>query len=61
MDFKLKVAEIFTKLEEDLTIDDALQMIEIPPNSEMGDYAVPCFRFANKYKKAPPMIAADII
>lgn len=61
MDFKLKVAEIFTKLEEDLTIDDALQMIEIPPNSEMGDYAVPCFRFAKKYKKAPPMIAADII
>jgi len=61
MDFKLKVAEIFTKLEEDLTIDDALQMIEIPPNSEMGDYAVPCFRFAKKYKKAPPMIAAEII
>lgn len=61
MDFKLKVAEIFTKLEDDLTIDDALQMIEIPPNSDMGDYAVPCFRFAKKYKKAPPMIAADLI
>lgn len=61
MDFKLKVAQIFNQLEEDLTIDDALQMIEIPPNSDMGDFAVPCFRFAKKYKKAPAVIASDLI
>lgn len=61
MDFKQKVAEIFNQLETDLTIDEALQMIEMPPNQDLGDYAVPCFRFAKKYKKAPPMIAADFI
>ena len=50
MDFKLKVAEVFNQLEPDLAIEDALQIIEIPPNSDMGDFAFPCFRFAKKYK-----------
>ncbi len=60
MDFKLRVAEIFAELEEDIDINDALQVVEIPPNPEMGDYAFPCFKFAKKYKKAPPIIAAEL-
>lgn len=59
MDFKQKVAEIFTSLDDEITIDEALQIIEIPPNVEMGDYAVPCFKFAKKYRKSPAMIAKD--
>ena len=34
--------------------------IEIPPNSEMGDYSFPCFRLAKELKKSPIAIAEDI-
>ncbi len=61
MDFKEKVAELFIQVDNEITLDEALQMIEIPPNQDMGDYAVPCFKFAKKYKKSPAMIAADIV
>ena len=60
MDFKEKVAEIFASIEE-VSMDEALQLIEIPPNSDMGDYAVPCFKFAKKYRKSPAAIASEMI
>ena len=34
--------------------------IEVPKESNNGDYAFPCFRLAKELKKAPQMIAADI-
>lgn len=61
MDFKEKVAELFLSIDNELNIDEAIQMIEIPPNQEMGDYAVPCFKFAKKYKKAPAVIASELV
>ncbi len=60
MDFKQKVAEIFTSLDDEITIDEAIQMIEVPPSSDMGDYAVPCFKFSKKYRKAPAAIAKEL-
>jgi len=60
MDFKEKAAEIFTSIETELSMDEALQLIEIPPDTQMGDYAVPCFKFAKKYRKSPAVIAAEI-
>src|SRR3989338_6974425 len=33
--------------------------IEIPPNSEMGDYAFPCFHLAKVFKKNPNEIAKE--
>ena len=35
-------------------------MIEVPADSEMGDFAFPCFRLAKTLKKAPPAIAQQI-
>lgn len=35
-------------------------LIEIPRNQEMGDYAFPCFTLAKKYKKNPIEICKDI-
>ena len=61
MDFKEKVAEIFTSIETELSMDDALLLIEIPPSADMGDYAVPCFKFAKKYRKSPAAIANEIV
>lgn len=61
MDFKEKVAEIFTSIETELSKEEALQLIEIPPSSDMGDYAVPCFKFAKKYRKSPAAIANEMV
>ncbi len=35
-------------------------LIEVPPSSELGDYAFPCFVLASKYKKAPVEIAKEL-
>lgn len=60
MDFKVRAAELFTSIENELSLDEALAMIEIPPSQDMGDYAVPCFKFAKKYRKSPAIIASEI-
>jgi arginyl-tRNA synthetase len=35
-------------------------VIDYPPNNKMGDYTVPCFLLAKKYKKAPAEIASQL-
>jgi arginyl-tRNA synthetase len=34
-------------------------LIEIPPNLELGDYAFPCFCFIKKKRKKAPNILAE--
>ncbi len=34
--------------------------IALPPNSEMGDYALPCFKLAKVMRKSPVMIAEEL-
>ena len=34
--------------------------IEVPKNTEMGDYAFPCFRLSKTMRKAPNAIAAEL-
>ena len=40
--------------------DDILQMLEYPPDENMGDLAFPCFKLSRALRKAPPAIAAAI-
>ncbi len=35
-------------------------LIEIPPSTELGDYAFPCFVLSKKLKKSPTQIAQDL-
>jgi len=35
-------------------------MLETPPSSELGDFALPCFRLAKSMRKAPAAIAEDL-
>lgn len=44
-----------------ITYDDLLPLIDYPKSPEMGDYTLACFVLAKKLRKAPPMIAADIL
>ena len=34
--------------------------IVLPPNSEMGDYALPCFKLAKVMRKSPAVIAEEL-
>ncbi len=34
--------------------------IALPPNSEMGDYALPCFKLAKAMRKSPAVIAEEL-
>jgi arginyl-tRNA synthetase len=59
MDFKKEVANKIGQLVE-MEHEKIMELIEIPPQSNMGDYAFPCFQFAKTLRKAPNMIAADL-
>ena len=57
---KDKLAELLSGMIDGLETSDIREMIEIPPDSNMGDFAFPCFRLAKTMRKAPQMIAADL-
>ncbi len=58
MNYKNKIAELI-KTQVELEIEDIENLIEIPPKSEMGDYAFPCFQLSKVMKKAPNVIAEE--
>ncbi|MCR6515155.1 MAG: arginine--tRNA ligase [Clostridium sp.] len=59
MDYKELIAERI-KDNVELNVEDIKKLIEIPPKSEMGDYAFPCFQLAKVMRKAPNMISEEI-
>lgn len=59
MDYKLELAQAVAKA-ADMPVEEIQSMIEIPADTKMGDFAFPCFRLAKTFRKAPPMIAAEI-
>lgn len=58
-DFKEEIAKEISKIIE-LDYNEVKEMIEIPKEKNMGDYAFPCFRLAQTLKKAPKIIANEI-
>ncbi|MDD2481403.1 MAG: arginine--tRNA ligase [Lutispora sp.] len=59
MDFKLEVAKKISSL-ADMETEKAMELMEIPPQPNMGDYAFPCFQLAKVMRKSPNMIAKDL-
>ncbi len=58
MDYKKYIAE---KLKIDgVTEEEVYDALALPPTSEMGDYALPCFRFAKIFRKSPALIAEQL-
>jgi len=57
---KKEIAELLAAHIEGLTAEEIFDLIEIPTDSSMGDYAFPCFRLAKLLRKAPPVIAAEL-
>lgn len=59
LNFKEKIAQSIAKA-TNLNEQELETYIEIPKDSNKGDYAFPCFRLAKELKKAPPIIANEI-
>ncbi len=59
MDYKNKIVELI-KAYVELGNEVIENLIEIPPKSEMGDYAFPCFQLSKVMKKAPNVIAEEL-
>lgn len=58
MDYKKHIA---SKLKvEGVSEDELYDLIALPPTTEMGDYALPCFKFAKILRKSPVMIAEEL-
>lgn len=58
MDYKERTIDF---LAERLELDkqELASYLEIPPQENMGDFALPCFRYAKTLRKAPQKIAED--
>ena len=60
INLKEEIAKLISEQVTDLTVDEIRNMIEVPQDPKMGDYAFPCFRLAKVLRKAPPLIAKGI-
>ena len=57
MDYKNKLAKLISQhLNQDISPD----LIEIPPDQKLGDFAFPCFTLAKILKKSPIEIASEL-
>ena len=59
MSFKKRVAALLADHAplDELTIH---QLLEVPPDQTLGDYALPCFLLAKQLKKSPVQIASEL-
>ena len=58
MDYKKIIAQ---KLNiEGVSAEQLYSFIEIPPNNDMGDFALPCFKLAKVMRKPPVKIAEEL-
>ena len=59
LDFKKEIATAIAKTVE-LNSEELYSYIEVPKDSENGDYAFPCFKLAKELRKSPMIIAEEI-
>lgn len=60
MNFKHDIATILSDEIKEISMEEIESMIEIPSNTEMGDYAFPCFKLSKIFRKSPNMIAEEL-
>lgn len=58
MDYKSYIAALI-KI-DGVSREEIAATIALPPNSQMGDYALPCFKFAKILRKSPAIIAQEL-
>lgn len=60
VNYKDQIAQLLVQAVEGIELEEIRNMVEVPADSKMGDYAFPCFKLAKVLRKAPPMIAKGI-
>ncbi len=56
------LSEVLAETGVDPTVlGDLAALVEVPKDRAMGDFAFPCFRLAKAMRKAPPVIAAELM
>ncbi|MGN0658484.1 MAG: arginine--tRNA ligase [Emergencia sp.] len=60
VNFKEEIAKLIAQHVEGLELSEIQDMVEVPQDAKMGDYAFPCFKLAKVLRKAPPLIAKGI-
>ncbi len=60
MEFKLEIANILNDNIDVLERQEIYDILEVPPNSEMGDFSFPCFKLSKALRKAPQAIAEEL-
>ena len=58
MDYKKYIVEKIRV--EGVSADEIAEAIAVPPNTEMGDYALPCFKFSKALRQSPVAIAQNL-
>ena len=56
MNFEKEIKDLLNK---EIGLDNLI--LETPPNSELGDFAFPCFQLTKKFKKKPNEIANQLV
>lgn len=59
MDYKKEIARL-TAEKAGVDVEELESFLETPPQPEMGDYALPCFKLAKILRKPPQAIAASL-
>lgn len=57
---KNKIIDLLVQYIPELERTELENAVEIPPKTDMGDFAFPCFKLAKTFRKAPPMIAKEL-
>ncbi len=57
---KTKICEYLSTVIPAISTVDFFDMMEIPPEENMGDLALPCFGMAKKMRKNPAIIASEV-
>ncbi len=57
---KTEICKCVSEILEGITCNEVMEIMEIPPEEMMGDFAIPCFAFAKVMRKTPKIIAEDL-
>lgn len=60
VNYKAEIAEHIQQQLAGIELETILGMLEYPPNTEMGDLSLPCFKLSKTLRKSPQAIADEI-
>ncbi len=58
---KKKICQYLSEVFVEMSEEELMKSIEIPPEEKMGDLALPCFGIAKKMRKNPMQIACELV